>query len=234
MVRCGWPGRPFQSATTTGRPPFMTSMISVFIPRRSNRSLSHFAFLKQSSRRSGSVLIDGIRSSSIRSWRSVSRPAAARARAPASTECVVAISGSSSGAFDLGGMVMSVSGVNRQPFLGRVWAAFGVRGGALPVLFCHPLEQLGRGFSVPTHRLQRRLDGTVGSEHASKGRLVVAVYDRLVFGQQAPDPDRRHHLAVGEVVDDLARRPLATGRSIQLFGRDATQGLVDRLVPFLI
>ncbi len=39
--------------------------------------------------------------------------------------------------------------------------------------------------------------------------LVVALYLRVVFGQEFAQADGAVHLAVGEVLDDLARAPLA-------------------------
>src|SRR6202158_5052730 len=120
-------------------------------------------------------------------------------------------------------MVMGVSGVNREPVLGGVWPALGVRARALPVLICHPLEELRRRFARPTHGFERWLDGSVGGQLVGVSLLVISVDDRLVLGQQAADPDRGRHLAVREVMSDLARRPLAAGGAIQLLGLDSLQ-----------
>src|ERR1700682_3342918 len=140
-------------------------------------------------------------------------------------------------------MVMGVSGVNREPVLGGVWAALGVRARALPVLSCHPLEELRRRFARPTHGFERWLDGTVGGQLAGVSLLVVSVDDRLVLGQQAADPDRGLLLAVREVMRDLARRPLAAAGAIQLLGLDSLQRVhhhavavavsLDQLCPLL-
>jgi hypothetical protein len=58
-------------------------------------------------------------------------------------------------------------------------------------------------------------------EPAGELRLVVSVDDRVVLGEELADADVRSGLAVGQVMDDLAGRPLVRARSgIQLgFGR---------------
>src|SRR5207237_1793711 len=44
---------------------------------------------------------------------------------------------------------------------------------------------------------------------------------------QAPDPNGGHHLAVGEMVGDLARRPVAGGRSVELLLGHAVERFED-------
>ncbi|HXI97037.1 MAG TPA: hypothetical protein VNG04_12980, partial [Candidatus Acidoferrum sp.] len=58
--------------------------------------------------------------------------------------------------------------------------------------------------------------------------------DRLVFGQKAPDPDRRHHLAVRKVMGGLSRGPLAARGVIELFVRNSFQGVHDHAMPFAV
>jgi hypothetical protein len=60
-------------------------------------------------------------------------------------------------------------------------------------------------------------------------RLVIALDRWHIVGDQPAQAGVGHRLAVGEVVDDLARRPaVRLGRnSIQLLVRDPGEGIVD-------
>src|SRR6266581_2856840 len=185
-----WLPRPAESATTTGRPPCATSTICTFMPMASKQSRSQRALRRQSSRRSGRVLIEGMRSSSMRSSRSALRRVWARATAASCRDCVVAIAlRLSARATYLGGVVVAVSGVDPQPILGTVAAALGVGSDDAPVLVAHAVEQLRAGLAGPTHCLEGRLDGPITGQALGEALLVVAVHDRLRLGQQAPDPD---------------------------------------------
>src|SRR5207302_8342127 len=126
------------------------------MPMASKRSRSQRALRRQSSRRSGRVLIEGMRSSSIRSPRSALRRVWARATAASSTDFVVAIAlGLSARATDLSRMVVAVGGVDPQPVLGSIAAALGVGSDDAPFLLAHAVEQLGAALAGPTHRLER-------------------------------------------------------------------------------
>ena len=97
-------------------------------------------------------------------------------------------------------------------------------------------QDLGGGAARGGQGVQGGFDGAVGvAQDAGEGLLVVAVDHRVVFGQQAPQANGRGHLAVGQVVDDLARRPLV-GFRVQLGVRDALQrgenGLVALRITF--
>src|SRR5260370_12325195 len=104
----------------------------------------------------------------------------------------------------------------------------------LPLILCHPLEQLRRCLARPSHRLEGGLDGRMGGQLAGESRLVIAEDHRLVLGQKAPDPDRRHHLAVREVMGGLPRGPLAARRAIELLIGDPLECVNHDAVPVAI
>ena len=91
-----------------------------------------------------------------------------------------------------------------------------------------PIEDLGGRSARGLERVERRFDRTVG---------VVQLVARTRPGRsrrwpgarrrdEQAQPDRRRHLAVGQVVDDLARRPFARRRArIQLLVGRARQRL---------
>src|SRR5438309_4389340 len=198
--------------------------MSTFIPRAAKRSRSQRALRRQSSRRSGRVLIEGMRSSSTRSARSAFRRVWARATAASARDSVVAIAlRLSARATDLVGVLVTVRGVDPQPILGSVTAALAMGPDDAPVSFRHAVEQLCAGLTGPAHRLEGGLDGPVTGQALGETLLVIAVEDRLRFGEKAPDADRGHHLAVRQVVRDLPRRPAVAIAAVQLLVSDVFQ-----------
>ena len=68
-------------------------------------------------------------------------------------------------------------------------------------------------------------------EPARELDLVVAGDERVVLGDQLAQPDVGGRLAVGEVMGDLARGPVAAGRpAVELVGRDPVEGVDDIVV----
>src|SRR6266851_4249279 len=137
-------------------------------------------------------------------------------------------------ALDLRGVVVAVGGVNRKPVLDRIRSAFAVRPGTMPIGLSEPVQDLGGGLAHIAHDLQGRCDRSVGRELHRKLGLVIALDDRALFNDEAAQPDSRCHLAVGQVVGDLARRPLVAGGAVELFVCNATERIHDRSVAFLV
>src|SRR5207302_8333992 len=81
------------------------------------------------------------------------------------------------------------------------------------------------GLPRPAHRLERRRDGPVRGQPFGERLLVISIYDGLGLGQEAPDADGGHHLAVREVVRDLPRGPVAIGGTVELIVGDPLQRL---------
>src|SRR6266581_7919253 len=103
-----------------------------------------------SGRRSSRVLIDGIRSSSMRSATSSSRRWRARYRAASMRLWVWATSGMlPARAVDLRRVLVRVRGVDLEPLLDRVRTALRVRAGALPFVVGQPLEDLEARLARP-------------------------------------------------------------------------------------
>src|SRR2546430_16457527 len=90
-----------------------------------------------------------------------------------------------------------------------------------PVSFSHAVEQLCAGLTGPAHRLEGGLDGPVTGQALGETLLVIAVEDRLRFGEKAPDADRGHHLAVRQAVRDRPRRPAVAIAAVPLPASDA-------------
>jgi len=63
-----------------------------------------------------------------------------------------------------------------------------VRSGASPILLFEALEQLGRGGPNSAEHGQRGLDRPVVVQPACALRLVVALDDRVVLGEELPHP----------------------------------------------
>src|SRR5215207_3904668 len=111
---------------------------------------------------------------------------------------------------NLRGVVVCVVGVDAEPVFGGVAAGLGVRAGARPVGVGHLVEELAGGGAGAAQGVERGPDGAlVVAEAHGVVLLVVALYLRVVLGQELPEADGAVHLAVGEVLDDLARAPLA-------------------------
>src|SRR5256885_6454006 len=235
MVRCGRPGALLDSATTIGWPSGRTSMTSAVKPICSNECWSQCAAFRQSARRSGSVLIDGMRSSSIKSPRSSSCRSRARASAASSTLLVVATSGfTPARAPDLRGMVVRMGGIDLQPFLDRVGSDLGMRARASPFLVVERFEDLQARLARPAHRLHGRLDRAVASEPLRVLGLVITGDLGIVLREQLAQADRSPDLAVAEMMGDLARSPLVAGRAVELVVLDAVQRIGDCLVAALV
>src|SRR5215204_5024930 len=113
-------------------------------------------------------------------------------------------------AANLRGVVVCVVGVDAEPVFGGIAARLGVRAGARPVGVGHSVEQLAGGGPGAAQGVERGLDGALVVAEARRVLLlVVALYLRVVLGQKLAQADGAVHLAVGEVLDDLARAPLA-------------------------
>jgi hypothetical protein len=84
---------------------------------------------------------------------------------------------------------------------------------------------------------QRRLDlPVVVEEPARVARLVIALDDRSVLGDELAQPVGRDHLAVGEMVDDLAGGPFVRGgrAAVELVGRRPGDDLADGSLPVAV
>src|SRR6266511_4573356 len=137
-------------------------------------------------------------------------------------------------ALDLRGVVVRVRCVDAKPVLGAVGAAYRVRADDLPIVVGHSLEELFGCLARPAHRFERGLDWTVCRQSLSKSFLVVAMDHRLGLDEEPPDPERGHHLAVAQVMGDLAWRPATVGRPIELVFRHVLQRLDDRAVAVAV
>src|SRR5215510_2529486 len=127
---------------------------------------------------------------------------------------------------------MRVRGVNPQPVFGRVPPALGVRAFAPPLFFGHSLKQLRRGRPRGAERFERGRDvALVVPEPRRVQILVITLDDRIVFGQQPPQPDRAGHLAVGQVLDDLGGAPFAWN---QLRGQFVFRKSFERAGDFFV
>src|ERR1043166_368404 len=116
-------------------------------------------------------------------------------------------------AANLRGVIVRVGGVNPEPVRGGVAARLGVRALARPVRFGHRVKELGGGGACAAQGVERGGDVALVVAQARSVRfLVVALYLRAFFGQELAQADGAVHLAVGEVLDDLARAPLAPDR----------------------
>src|SRR5438105_7756395 len=199
-------------------------MTSAVKPICSKECCSQCAAFRQSARRSGSVLIDGMRSSSIRSARSSSCRSRARARAASSTLLVVGTSGfRSTRTPDLRRVVVRMGGVNLQPLLEGVGPALGVSALPGPLLVGEGFQDLQVGLARPAHRLDRRLYRAVAGQPLRVLGFVVTGDLGVVLRKQLAQAARSPDLAVGEVMRDLARSPLVSGRAVELVVPDAVQ-----------
>src|SRR5215475_7099987 len=127
---------------------------------------------------------------------------------------------------------MRVRGVNPQPIFGRVPPALGVRAYTPPLFFGHSFEQLRRRRPRGSERFERGRDvALVVPEPRRKQILVIAMDDRVVFGQQPPQPDRAGHLAVGQVLDDLGGAPFARN---QIRGQFVFRKSFERAGDFVV
>ena len=132
-------------------------------------------------------------------------------------------------------MLVGVGRVDLEPPLNRVPPVFGVRPLAPPLFVGHAVENLRRRAARRLERLERGFDGPVVVQAAGEFVLVVAGDARSVDREQQPQAHRRCHLAVGEVMHHLARRPLAGRRSrIQVLVLRADQRLGDDAVSVLV
>jgi hypothetical protein len=107
---------------------------------------------------------------------------------------------------------MRVVGVDLEPLQDAVAARLAVRPLSDPLLLGHPIENCGGRLSSRFEGVERRADRTIVMELSRELFLIVAANHRPVFSEQTPEADRRRHLAVGEVMDDLARGPFARRR----------------------
>src|ERR1051326_5664345 len=149
-------------------------------------------------------------------------PSPARARRPCSCLTLAART------LDLRRVLVRVGGIDAKPVFRAVPAALCVLADDLPVVVAHAVEELCRRLASKAHGLERWLDRTITGQPLRESFLVVSIEHRLWLGEQAPDADRRHHLAVGEVVCDLPRRPAAVRGTVALLVGDAVGCLDDR------
>src|SRR4029079_5160523 len=111
-------------------------------------------------------------------------------------------------AADLISVTVRVLRVDIQPDQDAVVARLRVRPPAGPLGLAQTLEQLPCRLARGGKGAHRRLDRPGVVESSGELFLVVADDHRLVLGDEAAKPNRGRHLAVGEVMHDLARRPL--------------------------
>src|SRR5687767_10065263 len=116
-------------------------------------------------------------------------------------------------ASDLRGVVVRVVGVDAEPVLRGVAARLGVRAGARPVGVGHLVEELCARGARAAQGVERRPDrALVVAQAAGVVLLVVALYLRVLLGEEFAEAYGAVHLAVGEVLNYLARAPLAGQR----------------------
>src|SRR5665213_2545205 len=106
-----------------------------------------------------------------------------------------------------------------------------MRSGAAPLLFGEAIQDLRRGLARPAHRLDRRLDRPVRCQLSSELDFVIAADHGVVLCNQAPKPDRGHHLAVGKMVRDHPRGPLVAPGAIELLLTQALKRFHHGVVP---
>src|SRR5687767_9426883 len=134
---------------------------------------------------------------------------------------------------------MGMNAVGVQPVLDRVGTALAVRAGPPPLLLAETAQDGGRRRPCRLESGQRWRNRTVGVEIAHERLLVVPEESRRVLRDQQSQPDSRGHLAVGQVVNDLPRAPLArrlarlqlrVGDSLQCrrYGPEAVLVLIDQ------
>src|SRR2546428_9253630 len=83
---------------------------------------------------------------------------------------------------NLGRMIMSVRGIDRQPILSRVGATFGVRAFTPPVSILHEVEQLRGSGARAAKCIQSGSNISVVIVQARRERvLIVALDERMVF-----------------------------------------------------
>src|SRR5690348_9745840 len=147
-----------------------------------------------------------MRSSSMRSSRSFLRRDCASPMAASMTDCVVATSVLAARAPDLRRVVMGVRHVHLQPVLGAESASLRVPANTAPVVVTHALEKLCGAFPRPAKCFERGFDRAVARE-CGESFFVVAQDRRRIQGQKPANARGAFHLAVSEVMDDLAWRP---------------------------
>src|SRR5439155_1751807 len=145
------------------------------------------------------------------------------------------LSGRAAREANLLGVVVGVRRVDLEPAGNGVAAVLAVRPLARPLRFAHPLENLRRRAPRRLERFDRGVDRPVVVQPPRKLVLVVADDLRIVDGDQMPEPDCRRHLAVGEVMRDLACGPLGwRWPRVELFIGGAGERVGDNTVAVLV
>lgn len=146
-----------------------------------------------------------------------------------------ALTSRASGAPDLFGVVVAVVGIDFEPIVERVGAALGVPAVAVPVFGAEAVQDGDGAFAGSAEGEKRGLDRARIVEQVVRVEdLVVAVKDGDVFGNQFAEAEGGGHLAVREVVDDLASGPTVGVGIIELGGGNAGEGGFDGGVAFAI
>ncbi len=113
---------------------------------------------------------------------------------------------------DLIGVLVGVLRVNLEPAVHAVGAVFGMRAGFREVCVRHAIEQVARRAARRLEGDQRAGDRPIVVETPGELLLIVRPNSRVLFGDEQTQPDSRRHLAVGQVVDDLAGTPFVRRR----------------------
>src|SRR5207249_9413965 len=90
-------------------------------------------------------------------------------------------------ALDLIGVLVGVARIDAQPVLCSVTAAFRMSAYDAPVCVGHTVDELRASLARPAHRLERRLDWSVGGEALGECLLVVSVDDLLGLCERSTD-----------------------------------------------
>jgi hypothetical protein len=106
-------------------------------------------------------------------------------------------------------VVAAVPTVDQGGVLDGHGAVFGVAEAALPLLVGEGLEEHDPAGVEGLEEFEGPLDGGGCVVERGPGGLVVRLDGRPVLGEGEADADEGVHVAVGEMMDDLAERPAA-------------------------
>jgi hypothetical protein len=108
---------------------------------------------------------------------------------------------------DLAGVVVGMLRIDLKPTVNAVRPGVHMRSGALPLIRTQRLEKLEARLADRAEDRQGGLDWPIVMQPPGPLRLVIACDDWLVLGEKATEANVGGRLAVGEMVNDLARRP---------------------------
>lgn len=126
----------------------------------------------------------------------------------------------------MGGVVAGVPGVEGGSFGDGLAAVFGMDEAALPLVFREGAQQEHPAVVQGVEETERELGGRgEGVGEFGPELFVVGLDGGPVLGEGEADADDRVHVAVGDVVDELADGPATVAvRCVELSGAEAVDG----------